>query len=117
MPLMPTCEHDHSDPDVPRLCAIESAARDVYKSALATNGKATMGEWARLGDALDGLATPAAAAETLRATLREARSSLISAERALAERGGWESLRAHLAEVIAECDAVLPANHPDAFSK
>jgi hypothetical protein len=111
MSLMPTY------PDVPRLRAIESAARDIYKSALATNGKATMGEWARLGDALDGLAPPAADATTLRATLQEARSALVGAERALADSGRWESLRGHLAEIIAECNAVLPVNHPDAFSR
>lgn len=114
---MPTREHDPSDPDVPRLRAIESAARDIYKSALATNGKATMGEWARLGDALDGRPTPAADAETLLATLQEARSALVGAERALADGGRWEFLRGHLAEVIAECNAVLPVNHPDVFSR
>ena len=59
-----------------------------------------MGEWARLGDALDGRATPAADAETLRATLQEARSALVGAERALADSGRWESLRGHLAEII-----------------
>ncbi len=67
---MPTCDHGYfTDEDCPtcppkplsrdlieqaRLRAIESAARDVYKTALATNGKVTMGQWAKLGDELDG---------------------------------------------------------------
>jgi hypothetical protein len=34
---------------------VASAARDVYASAVQTNGKATMGQWAKLGDELDAL--------------------------------------------------------------
>ena len=37
-----------------RLKAVEAVAKEIYKTALGSNGKATMGEWARLGDALEG---------------------------------------------------------------
>jgi hypothetical protein len=36
-----------------QLVEVLNAARDVYRSALQTYGRATMGQWAKLGDALD----------------------------------------------------------------
>jgi hypothetical protein len=37
---------------------LRAAARDVYASARSTDGRATMGEWARLGDAIDAAVDP-----------------------------------------------------------
>jgi hypothetical protein len=43
----------HWAAETDRFRAVEKAAKSVYASAILSNGEATMGEWALLGDALD----------------------------------------------------------------
>ena len=54
----------------------------------------------------------------MRSALQESRSSMVAAETALKVSGaGWSNVRTDLRASIAKCDALLPANHPDAFRK
>ena len=54
--------------------------------------------------------------DRLRSALQEARSALVSTTPIL-RKSGYLLVARHVEDVIAECSALLPANHPDAFSR
>jgi hypothetical protein len=54
----------------------------------------------------------------MRGMMQDARSAMVAAEGALKVSGaGWPNVRADLRDSIAAYDALLLANHPDAFSR
>jgi hypothetical protein len=105
--MKPTCEH----------CGTE--VREQYYNDVAKPFEVKAGVYHSAARCRDVLLSAIRARDMslrgFRAALQNARSALVAARGALRLAGGWEETRSDVTTVIAECDALLPENHPDHF--